>query len=265
MSKIYNVENQLILRVPEEVGKQINQIFESKAEEEKKEHEVELTPMYERDKDGTEQLKFDFRFGKFISKATLVELPCIIESHRTLDNINFFKSNDICQMIYVHPKGEERFEMIEKSRKIARKIIKKTGDNRTVAYYARDGLTAPTKCIRSRFYRKKLKITPEIQREVKEIEREFMSIFQQLTRHRKPAEGGANTLKDEQSIGDQLSVGDSVMQLANQPKAKRKYKKKYCYSVIISVLMFLICLDSVFTKVERRSGLSSWVCKGIHR
>jgi len=39
-----------------------------------------------------------------------MELPCIIESQKTLDYINYLKSNDISQMIYVHPNNEDHFE-----------------------------------------------------------------------------------------------------------------------------------------------------------
>lgn len=35
--------------------------------------------------------------------ATLVNLPCIIEAMKTLDNFKFFKSQDASQMLYVHP------------------------------------------------------------------------------------------------------------------------------------------------------------------
>jgi len=39
-----------------------------------------------------------------------MELPNIIESQKTLDYINYLKSNDISQMIYVHPNNEDHFE-----------------------------------------------------------------------------------------------------------------------------------------------------------
>ena len=35
--------------------------------------------------------------------ATLVDLPCVIEAMKTLDNFNFYKSMDASQMLYVHP------------------------------------------------------------------------------------------------------------------------------------------------------------------
>lgn len=48
------------------------------------------------DKEGGEiQNKFRFKFGNFESFATLMDLPCVIESHKTLDDINFYKSQNI--------------------------------------------------------------------------------------------------------------------------------------------------------------------------
>lgn len=54
--------------------------------------------------------KFSFKFNDFESKASILELPCVIESHKTLDSVNLFKSNNISQMLYVHPNNEEFLE-----------------------------------------------------------------------------------------------------------------------------------------------------------
>ena len=40
-------------------------------------------------------------------KATVMELPTISSTFKTLDKINFFKSNDISEMIVVHDKHED--------------------------------------------------------------------------------------------------------------------------------------------------------------
>ena len=59
-------------------------------------------------------------------------------------------------------------------------------------YLARDGLTSPTKCIRTRFYRKKYKIPSYVslnvlrihfeQQEAREVEKSFQAINQVKTR-----------------------------------------------------------------------------------
>lgn len=63
-----------------------------------------------------------FNFDGFQSKASLVDLPCIIESQKTLDGINVFKSNDISQMILVHPNNEESLEKGKKKTEIKKKL-----------------------------------------------------------------------------------------------------------------------------------------------
>ena len=63
-------------------------------------------------------MKYKIKYKDFESSATLCELPCIIESYKTIDKINFFKSNDVCQMLYVHnPGGEEIPENLVKKHK----------------------------------------------------------------------------------------------------------------------------------------------------
>lgn len=100
-------ENQMILRVPEELADQINDLIELNGEEVDC---LELKPKIIKNKKGDEITQFDFKFQNFKSKASIIELPCVIESHKTLDDINIFKSNNISQMIYVHPKNEEFLE-----------------------------------------------------------------------------------------------------------------------------------------------------------
>ena len=39
-----------------------------------------------------------------------MNLPCVIESHKSLDSVNLFKSNNISQMLYVHPNQEKTLE-----------------------------------------------------------------------------------------------------------------------------------------------------------
>ena len=39
-----------------------------------------------------------------------MNLPCVIESQKSLDSVNLFKSNNISQMLYVHPNKENKLE-----------------------------------------------------------------------------------------------------------------------------------------------------------
>jgi len=180
---------------------------------------LELIPY--QDKDGSEPQRFQFRYGNFVSRATLMDLPCLIESQKTLDYINYLKSNDISQMIYVHPNNEDHFEKLKKSRKIAKKIISKDPYRNHTAqrYLARDGLTSPTKCIRTRFFRKKIYYDTQ---DAREVEKSFQSINQELTKSK----------KDNQSKQQDNEDGDEGSQIGSQVPSKggkRRYRKKEFY------------------------------------
>ena len=106
MSKAFEIESQMILRVPEKLADELNKMFD-KAEGE---DFVELTPFITKNKDGEELTQFKIDVNNFHSKASIIELPCIIESHKTLDDVNIFKTGDISQMVYVHPRNENFLE-----------------------------------------------------------------------------------------------------------------------------------------------------------
>jgi len=55
---------------------------------------------------GAEKLEMKVRVDNQEFVASLLDLPTISETYRTVDRINLFKSNDVSQMIYVH-KPEE--------------------------------------------------------------------------------------------------------------------------------------------------------------
>ena len=89
-----NREEHLILRLPEEWTIKLNQ-----------DTKVEFSSMNLANEEPGRV--FQARFGTHESFAYLLDLPTIVETHKTLDNINFFKNSDICQMIYVIPEYEK--------------------------------------------------------------------------------------------------------------------------------------------------------------
>lgn len=80
--------------------------------------------------------------------ATLVDLPCIIESQKTLDRKQFFKIADISQML----------------------IATKENDS-TIDYTYPHGLSAPLKYVRKRRFRKRMskRIIEDVEREVERL------------------------------------------------------------------------------------------------
>lgn len=98
-------------------------------------------------------------------KASILQLPTISETFKTVDRVNFFKSNDISEMIYVHEQGD-----IEVPPELARKTIeiKKSVSEpkRLVKFKAHSGITPPTQYIRQKFFRKKPQIPSDKLQEV---------------------------------------------------------------------------------------------------
>ena len=71
-------------------------------------------------------------------------------------------------MIYVHPNGEKFLEDVQGFKILAKKTIEiQENGNKEVRYIGRDGLTAPTKDIRNRFFRKEF---PVSKKEIEHVE-----------------------------------------------------------------------------------------------
>ncbi len=88
-----NEESQLILRVPDDLADKINSMIDSEGQNSG--DLLELKPSIIKNSKGEEVTQFSFEFGDYKSKASILELPCIIESHKTIDDINIFKSGNI--------------------------------------------------------------------------------------------------------------------------------------------------------------------------
>ena len=74
--------------------------------------------------------------------ATLLDLPCLVESYKTLDQVAFHKSNNVGQILLVHDVDEDPRSVL------AAKCEKDR------PYTLRTGLTPPTKDIARRRWRK---------------------------------------------------------------------------------------------------------------
>lgn len=164
----------MILRVPDELAQRLHSFIDEKGE---KESTVLLTPKIVRNSDNESVTQFDFQYGNFVSTASILDLPCVIESHKTLDDINVYKCGNISQMVYVHPNGERFLEDVPNFQFLACKQLIKSGNEYKVRYLARDGLTPPTKDIRNRFFRKEF---PVERSEIREVEQEMVSILKEM-------------------------------------------------------------------------------------
>ena len=81
-------------------------------------------------------------------------------------------------MLYVHPKGEKFLEEVEGFDLLAKKLVElQENGKKEVRYLGRDGLTAPTKDIRNRFFRKEFPVSKE---EIESVEREMVNILKDM-------------------------------------------------------------------------------------
>jgi len=130
-------------------------------------HDVQIGSMNLKDKLLIE-LSPDSRHGKvtyggYVFNAKLVDLPCIIESLKTIDRKTFYKTADVCQMLLCTNDDDEI--SIE-----ADNVKKKEKDKR---YLWNHGICPPLKNVRKKRFRKvltkKYQEQPDIEKEVKRL------------------------------------------------------------------------------------------------
>lgn len=112
------------------------------------------------------------RFDGWVLPAKIVDLPTIIESHKTLDGKNFYKTADICQMMICREDNEESGTGV-KTEDLEDSTQKKSKDGKDKKFLYPHGITPPLKNVRKKRFRKTLKKKyvdfPEIEKEVKRL------------------------------------------------------------------------------------------------
>ncbi|XP_072960349.1 transcription initiation factor TFIID subunit 7 [Typha angustifolia] len=137
------MEEQFILRVPPSVSERIERLLNENASAE----------------DGSLDLSFseDGRTGTFVIgderfPASLLDLPCIVESHKTYDDTVLIKTADIGQIIMVREESDPAPEGVE----------------------YKHGLTPPMRDARRRRFRREPDLNPEL---VQRVEKDLLSIM----------------------------------------------------------------------------------------
>ena len=156
----YEVENQFILRMPSGPAAALKSVVASGVLNLKDRLSIQIE---------TDMRRGTVRFDNWILPTKIVDLPCIIESHKTLDKKNFYKTADICQMMVCTDETDD----LDKE---APKLDEKKGDFKDKRYLHPHGITAPLKNVRKKRFRKTLKKktvdVPEIEKEVKRLFRQ---------------------------------------------------------------------------------------------
>nr|XP_004238017.1 transcription initiation factor TFIID subunit 7 [Solanum lycopersicum]XP_019069195.1 transcription initiation factor TFIID subunit 7 [Solanum lycopersicum] len=136
------MDEQFILRVPPSVAERIDRLL---SENPSSEDKLDLS-FSEDGKTGS------FVIGDVHFPASLLNLPCIVESYKTYDDNVLIKSADIGQMIMVREEGDPVPDVVE----------------------YRHGLTPPMRDARRRRFRREPDLNPEL---VRRVEKDLQNIM----------------------------------------------------------------------------------------
>ncbi|XP_067832919.1 LOW QUALITY PROTEIN: transcription initiation factor TFIID subunit 7 [Heptranchias perlo] len=158
----HELESQYILRLPSEHAAIVRRAVQSGNVNLKDRLTIELHP------DGRHGI---VRVDKQPLASRLVEMPCVIESLKTIDKKTFYKTADVCQMLVcstdgeLYPPQEEPVPVDPKNKKKDKDKEKKFLWNHSI--------TCPLKNVRKRRFRKTAKKkyieSPDVEKEVKRL------------------------------------------------------------------------------------------------
>lgn len=196
------LETQLLMRMPAEPSRALREAIQSGANNLKDRLSIRL------DND----LRYgEARFDHWLLHIKVVDLPTVVESLKTIDNKNFYKTADLCQMMICKeepdlPSAEEESPNKNK-KKDPNKVDKK--------FLWPHGITPPCKNVRKRRFRKTLKKkyveAPEIEKEVKRllrVDNEAVNVkWDLITEEEDPNRNATDGTKDFNSSGKSPSKG----------------------------------------------------------
>lgn len=273
--KADELDTNMILSVPEEIGLKLQKIIQGQAsQQEKSAMNLEIIENPNDNIDMDESRKMIFKINDQLLPITILDLPCIIEAQKTIDYKTFYKSGDIAQMMFVHDKeykldteaeiadfnpsraGDETFDKM---------VWKKDYDHK---YKCKHGLGKGTRNIRARRFKRKIRYNHE---EILDVAKKLKSIidngaasFENQMKN-KELEGFENqslihSTSDLQTMTHPANLGSSNLILpmpepAFSSSGKKKKKAATEFNVPLSTnkkpsaLNFNIPLDSNFPTI----------------
>ena len=157
--KADEIDHNMILNVPEEIGIKIQEAIENEEIRTGEPVNIEIIQSMNDKMTLEESRKLIFKVNNILFPATIMDYPCIIEAQKTIDYKTFYKSGDICQMLYIHDHPLDtvddikNFEPLKCDDKIFNSLIWKNDPDHL--YKVKHGLTLPTKNIRKRRFKVK--------------------------------------------------------------------------------------------------------------
>jgi TATA-binding protein-associated factor Taf7 len=174
------IEKNLILNVPDYIGEKIHKIITEQKLEDKNNYNIEIIENPNESISNVDNSrKMIFNFNGELHPLSILDLPCIIEGHKTIDYKSFYKGGDICQMMYVHDdklKQEEDLNNFNTftsptDKNFSKLLWTKDPDHK---YKLKHGLSAPTRNIRARRFKTKMKYNKD---EILEVAKKLKSII----------------------------------------------------------------------------------------
>lgn len=162
--KADELDQNMILNVPEEIGIQIQKIIQGEEDKGNPVH-IEILQSLNDKMTLAESRKLVFKINDILFPITIMDMPCIIEGCKTMDNKTYYKSGDINQMLYVHDKNIsatediQNFEPFKTDDTIFNNMIWKNDPDHI--YKSRHGLTLPTKNIKQKRFKIKKRYNKE--------------------------------------------------------------------------------------------------------
>jgi len=160
------LENQFLLRLPSEPASALRKAIQKGSADLKDRLTIQMQP----DNPSNPCLRRgNVRFDGYSMSSKLVDLPTVIESHKTIDRKTLYKTADICQLLICRDgddPSDDDVQSDEEKKKDPNKVDKK--------FVYPHGVCRPLKNCRRRRFRKTLKKKhcldePEIEKEVKRL------------------------------------------------------------------------------------------------
>ncbi|XP_018336137.1 transcription initiation factor TFIID subunit 7-like [Agrilus planipennis] len=152
----YELEEQFLLRLPEKEANDLKNVLHSKPKKVKKMLKISLN---------SEMNEGVVHLNKKVLNARVFDLPCHVESLKTTDRVDFYKTADISKIVVCKKEPFENNDENNKNVVTSKKNLKK--------YSYPHGLTPPLKNVRKRRFRKVLKNKIDLE-DVDEIEKEVL-------------------------------------------------------------------------------------------
>lgn len=159
----HELESQYILRLPSEYASTVRRIAQSSSMNTKDRLTIELHA------DGRHGI---VRVDRVPLACKLVDLPCIIESLKTVDKKTFYKTADVCQILVCSLDGD-LYPPLEEPTGTTDAKSKKKDKDKDKKFIWNHGITFPLKNTRKRRFRKTAKKkyieSPDVEKEVKRL------------------------------------------------------------------------------------------------